>query len=167
MGQWDEFTPATINHIVCEIREGIAKPDEAKKLLKYYCYLVDNEQEIPYLLTRHFRDSFTSCLQEEKSIEAAFGLSRKNGRPKHDEEIRIKMATEVLRSRLFHKLPHQEALSVVSEKFGWGKTVIGEAWQKYKLEAFVSIRIERHVDGFPCNKGVGVKIFSGGLYCID
>lgn len=58
------------------------------------------------------------------------------------------MATEILRLRLDGTL-HQDALTTVSERFGWGETIVADAWREYQQEAIAMIRMERHLESHP------------------
>jgi len=58
------------------------------------------------------------------------------------------MAADVLRCRL-DGTAHQECLAVVSDKYGWGQTIIGEAWAAHKQDALILLRLERAADKYP------------------
>ena len=150
----EELTPSAIFSIAWDIRDGNANPADARRLLEKFCNDFDkgmfrtgmNEQD--YLL-RHIRDSFCDYLDnEKKTIEAALGLVKKKGRPKADEQVRMKMAAEVLRYRMGGG-SHQDALTEVSKTFCWGETIVGEAWAAWQFEAIIVLRCERPLDEFP------------------
>jgi len=143
--QPDELTQADIIQIAFEIREQTAEPEDAIRLLQHFCNLVDRNKTIPDPLHKHLRDSFRIYLAGEQKLESALGLKRKRARPKADPKIRTVMATELLRLRLI-KVSHQDALNEVSEKFGWGVSVIGEAWNAHKQDALICLRLERTQD---------------------
>jgi hypothetical protein len=149
----EELTHAAIWHIAWDVREGKANPVEANLLLEKFCNEFDsgmfNSGNLTqdYLL-RHLRDAFRAYLNKGKTIESALGLVKKKGRPKADEQVRMQMAAEVLRHRMAG-VSHQEALSNVSARFGWGETIIAEAWVAWQFEAIILLRIERTGDDFP------------------
>lgn len=144
--QPDELTQADIIQIAFEIREQTADPEDARRLLSQFCDFYDDRNEtIPHELIMHLRDSFRSFLAGEQKLESAFGLKRKRARPKADPKMRTLMAVELLRLRLI-KVSHQDALNEVSEKFGWGVSVIGEAWNAHKQDALICLRLERTLD---------------------
>ncbi|NIR48065.1 hypothetical protein GWO43_06445 [candidate division KSB1 bacterium] len=154
----NELSPADIFQITLDVREQAAEPDDARKLLQIFCELQelwtgngldkDNYRKFEFIL-QHFRDSFQSYLNgDRKTLEAALGLKRKKARPKADPQIRTEMAAEVLRLRL-KQISHQDALEEVSHKFGWGITVIGEAWAAHKQDALILLRLERALDSYP------------------
>lgn len=156
--QPDDLTQADVNQIAFEIREQIADPEDARRLLQQFCDLyalwggdkfeADQARQFEILL-RHLRDSFHNYLRgNRKTLEAAFGLKRGMGRPKADRETRIMLATEVLRMRLKNQ-NHQDALMEVAEKFNCSESVVGEAWAEYKQEAVISLRQERPQDAYP------------------
>lgn len=146
MGRWGELTPATIIQIAYEVREGIADPDDASRLLAYYCECIDTNAPTPPQLTQHLKDSFLEYLSGAKTIEAALGLRRKRGRPKADEETRTYMALEVLIRRM-RNISHQDALAQVAEEFSHGVTVVGESWAAYKQDAYHLMRAMKYLEG--------------------
>lgn len=149
----EELTHANIWHIAWDIREGKANPSDARRLLEKFCNEFDRGMfnsgmyTQDYLL-RHLRDAFRAYLDKEKTIEAALGLVKKTGRPKADEQVRMQMAAEVLRCRI-NGMSHQDALSEVSTNFGWGETIVAEAWAAWQPEAIYRLRNERPRDESP------------------
>lgn len=149
MGDSSELTRAMIFQIAWEVREGKAKPDEARRLLEYFCDCYDEGKEIPEYLIRHLRDAFRAYLNTRTTtIQRALGLTRKRGRPEAGEEQRTHMAAEVLRHRLKGEA-HQDALESASEVFGCGISIVGEAWAQYKQDAIAMLRLERALDSYP------------------
>ncbi len=144
----EKLTRAFINFIAWDIREGVASPEDARRLLECFCNVFDGKESFPPELLHHLRDAFRAFLDGEKTIEAALGIARKKGRPKADPEMRGQMATEILRLRL-DGTSHQEALATVSEQFGWGETIVADAWREHQLDAIVMIRLERHLETSP------------------
>lgn len=141
----EKLTSAFINFVAWDIREGVASPEDARRLLECFCNAFDDRESFPPELLHHLRDAFRAFLDGEKTIEAALGIARKKGRPKADPDIRGQMATEILRLRL-DGTSHQEALAAVSERFGWGETIVADAWREYQQEAIVMIRLERSLE---------------------
>lgn len=144
----EKLSRAAIHGIAWDIREGEASPEDARSLLECFCNAFDDKESIPPELLRHLRDAFSTFLKGEKSIEAALGIARKTGRPKADAEIRAQMAREILRLRL-GGTSHQNALAAVSERFGWGETIVAEAWKCHQQDAIALIRMERHLESYP------------------
>lgn len=149
MDDGDRLTPAAIFQIVGDVKDRKADPQDAKQLLAHFCDCYDRREPIPPELLMHLRDSFSAYLSGRQSIESALGLARRTGRPNADPEMRIAMATEVLRMRLENRTAHQEALAQVSEKFGWGITIVSEAWAAHRLDAVLMLRLERQMDSCP------------------
>ena len=155
----DDLTQADINQITIEIREQTADPNDARRLLEQFCTLYDlwgSEEFKPdqarkfEILLRHVSDSLHDYLTgNRKTLEAALGLKRKKARPKADPKIRIEMATEVLRLRLFEKNTYEEARERVSRKFGWVESIISEAWRAHKQDALICLRLERALENYP------------------
>ncbi len=136
------------SHIADDIRHGVANPEDAKRLLTAFCDLFDQRRPIPEELLEYLRDAFSSFLKGEKKIEVALGLKRRRGTPNADYQVRAKMAAEVLRKRL-KGVAHQQALEEVAESFGWGKTIIGEAWASHRSDAIALLDLERPGDEYP------------------
>lgn len=141
------LTPATLQRTVWHIRAGKADAADARRLMAHFCELWERQAPMPRILLQHLHDAFHAFLYSGKTLEAALGLSRKRGRP-HVETARMQMAAEILRIRL-SGTSHQEALAEVSEQFGCGLTVLGEAWATYKHYAIVLLRKERGLDRYP------------------
>jgi hypothetical protein len=112
------LTETQINLIAFAIRDGIAKPEDAKRLMAHFCELVERRQPLPPRLLEHFREAFRFYLDGTKKLESALGVVRKRGRPRRDEIKRAEMAAEVLRQRLTGKT-HEQALLHTVEEFGW------------------------------------------------
>lgn len=148
----EKLTRAFIDEIAWNIREGEASPDDANSLLECFCNAVDNKETIPPELLNHLRDAFRTFLSKEKSIEVALGITRKKGRPKADSEVKVQMATEILRCRL-DGTSHQDALTSVADAFGWGETIVGEAWAKWQQDAIIMLRLERSLENYPWTPG--------------
>lgn len=146
MAKWDKLTPATIFQIAWEIRDGEADPEDARRLLELFCECRDGNH--PPGLIEHLRSAFSIYLKGERTLESALGLARRKGRPKADPDMRQRMAAEILQHRLAG-MPHQECLTKVSEKFGWGETIVGEAWRDNQLDALILLRLERALDEYP------------------
>lgn len=144
----ENLTPRAIVQIAWDVIDGKADKADAENLLALFCDCVDNRQPVPRDLAVHLRDSFRRYLAGEKTIGAALGLAKKKGRPKADQELPIKMATEVLRLRM-RKTIHEGALANVAGKFECGVTAVSDAWRKHSQDAIISIRLERHLDKFP------------------
>jgi len=145
----DNLTPAAINQIAWDVVERKADPKDARLLLEHFRDCYDRWEPIPHELLMHLRDSFAAYLSGKQSIESALGLVRKTGRPTADPEMRIAMATEVLRLRLKNRTAHQEAIAQVSQSFGWGITIVSEAWAAHRQDAVQTLRLERSLDSYP------------------
>lgn len=127
---------------IFDVRDGEANPEDARRLMRYFCDVVKGRgQPVPELLD-YMRHAFETYLSGEKGIEAALGLRRKTGKPKADPETRTNMALAVLHHRL-NGMPHLEALEEVAEGFECGKTIVSDAWREYKRDAMVWLRLER------------------------
>ena len=157
--QSPEFpTSVDIFQIARNIQDGTADPEDARRLMSLFCYFVDNDlkrikqpkelfgyqpdEQIPKELLWHFSDAFKAILDEGKTPLRALGLTRKKARPKANHKIRVDMAHEILLLRLAG-LSHQDALQQAADEYGWGVTIIGEAWKQNKFEAMLKERFER------------------------
>lgn len=144
----DQLSESEIFHLSLAIRDGGAEPDDAKKLLELYA-------KSPPLngaskqLHDHFCRAFGAFLKGEKTIEVALGLKKSKGRPKANQEDRMEMAKELMRLRVVNGSSHQEALAEVSARFGWGETIISEAWLQHRFDGMALLRNERPPDVYP------------------
>ena len=136
----DELSPREINDIAWDVRDKEADPEDVKRILIYFCGLVEEGRPLPFELRKYLKDAFMSFLDDSgTSIESALGLKRgKRGRPRASEDERIAMAAEILRHRLSGS-SHEEAIFSVGDKFHKGATVLGEAWAAYKQDAIYVI----------------------------
>ena len=147
MTRWGELTPATINQIIYEIRDGEADPEDAKRLLLLFCDTAS--RDVPNQVIEFLQRAISGFLRGEKrTLDAAFGLARAEGRPKADEEIQTKMAASVLKLRI-KGVPHQESLATVGEQYSKSQSVIREAWKAKKSMALAVVAIERSLGNLP------------------
>lgn len=144
MARWGELTPATILEIAYEARQGKADPDDARRVIEMFCASADSN--FPPELIGHLQASFREYLSGGKTLEAALGLVRKKGRPDANENVRQSMAAAVLRNRL-DGMTHESSIAAVSDEFGWGESIIKEAWADNKQIALTLLRLERAEDG--------------------
>jgi hypothetical protein len=163
------LTPSQVNSMAFAVREGNANPGDARALLILFSQCVEHgliaaRNPVADRLLEHVREAFRAHLSGSQSIQSALGLVRRRGRPNAaDEHMRMQMAAAVLRHRL-SGLVHQEALATVEREFGWGQTIIGEAWVKYREAAIVLVRQERGSQGFTPDEIEHLsKIFGGGV----
>lgn len=143
------LTRAEIHQIACRIRDQTATPEDAQQLLTQFCDFWDRGATIPLELNRYLRDSFISYLEGNQNLESALGLKRKKARPRADPKLRTDMATQILKLRLMEDMSHEDAREKVSAKFGWGITIMNDAWKAHKQDALISLRLERASDGYP------------------
>jgi hypothetical protein len=146
------LTPSKLNQIAFASRDGKADPDEVREALKLFYRHAEARKPIPPRLIEFVAESFGRYLgyrdvygpdeRRAKSLDSAFGLLRKKGRPEADDELRMKMAAEVVRLRL-SGTPHQEALDRTAEDFGWERTIVGKAFRDHLASAVAMNRIER------------------------
>ena len=145
----EALSRATIHQIAWQIRDDEADPADAKKLLREVVRYLEQSDASPPELERHLRDSLARYLSGEcPSLDRAFGLTRKSGRPKADEYDRIEMAAEVLRARIAGAT-HQDALRIAGDRCHKSESVIGEAWAAHKFNGLIMLRVERDHDRYP------------------
>jgi hypothetical protein len=153
-GRREALTPSELNLMAFDVRDGKASKDDAKLLLQLFCQsiehgLISARDPVADLLLAHIREAFRAYLNGGRTIEAAFGLTRKMGRPAEaDEQMQMQMAAEVLRHRLAGG-SHQEALAEAADRFERGVTIVGEAWRRHRVAALVIVRDERDRDRYP------------------
>jgi hypothetical protein len=137
------LTDFQINQIAFAVRDGIAKPADARRLMEHFVELVDGGKPVPPRLLEHLREAFNTYLAGTKSLEQALGVARKKGRPPADEINQAEMAAEVMGRRLAG-INHQQALREAADKFGYAKSIISTAWRHYRMSALQLISGERN-----------------------
>ncbi len=155
--QSPEFpTSVDIFQIAQKIQDGTADPEEARRLMRLFCYFVDNElkrikqpkelfgyqpdEQIPKELLWHFRDVFKSIL-DGKTPEQALGIVRRKGKPT-ERDTQLAIAKEILRLRLNGK-SSTNANMMVCNKFHREKAAVGAAWKQYRFAAYLELVGER------------------------
>jgi hypothetical protein len=147
------LTLSQVNLIAFAARDGTADPEHARVLLELFCQAIERGQiaardPVAARLTEHVREAFRAHIDSNRGIEAALGLARRRGRRKEaNAGMQMLMAADVLRHRLSGK-PHQSALTATEKTFGWGQTVISNAWDRYPQIAVAILRGERGSVGF-------------------
>ena len=149
----NDLNSIEVNQIAFEIIDQTAKPEDARRLLEHFCNLYDLWGEDKFKadqarqferLLEHLRDSLGNHLKDKtKSLESVFGLVRKKGRPKADQEHLLKMALELLKLRLIKKLSHEKARLRISEKNYCSIDVVDRAWKNNQQFALELLRDER------------------------
>lgn len=136
MNHEDDLTPGVIANIAWDVSEASADPEDVKRVLAYFCSLVDEGKQLPIEMQDFLKDGFRRFLKDEAtSVDQGLGLVRsKTGRPKADEDKRRQMAAYVLRERLSGKA-HQEVLEDVAEEFGVSASTVGDAWSDHNATA--------------------------------
>lgn len=140
------LTNADIFRIAGNLRDDRASPGDARMLLEQFVHSCYTESGPSTELLIYLRDSFSDFLYGGKSLPVALHLKKIPGRPKADSAVHINMATELLRHRLENGVSHEMAVDHVVGKFGYGRTVVTDAWAAYKQNALVPLRSERPVD---------------------
>jgi hypothetical protein len=154
----EALTLENINLIAFAASEGTADAADVRQALDLFFRLVTANKAVPIRLTEYVAESFGRFLgkkyfhgpdeRKAESLDSAFGLLRKQGRPQADEQRRIAMAASVLRLRL-KKTSHQSALECAAQAHGSNTATVGEAWKVYLLSAIIVIRNERDPDVYP------------------
>lgn len=137
------LTNSDIRQIAGNLRDDRAAPDDARMLLEQFvhgCYADDGP---PSELLIYLRDAFSDFLYGGKSLQVALHLKKSRGRPKANRAMHVDMATELLHHRLEKDVSHEKAVDHVVEKFGYGRTVVTDAWGAYKNNALERLRSER------------------------
>jgi hypothetical protein len=138
--QWP--SDAEIFQVAWNARDGTATPDDAKRLLEYFCYCFDNEKPLPFYLLYHLKDAFSSYLRGDKLLEAALGLKRKRGRPNDSEARDSETAKAVLYFYLEGMSVEEAVLRVEQTKFRDDRRVWA-AWGRYKQTALELVREDK------------------------
>lgn len=146
------LTPAKINQLRFAARNGKADPADVRRALNlFYRLRVANRPILSELLdfvTESFgrylghKDFFGPAERSANSLDAAFGLLKRRGRPEADEHRLIAMAATVLRLRL-KGVTHQDALDRAAKECRSNSDTIGEAWKKHLPMAIMVVQLER------------------------
>lgn len=144
----NDLTAAGVRQIYMQVVQGTADPSDVRRVLAIFSEPDRQNGMTLHEATKFLQRRIAVFLKDGTSIESALGLTRPKGRPHGEEETRIEMAAAVL-SRRMSGMPHQEALEEVSARFGWGKTQVGEAWKLYKMDALLTVRLQRAHDKYP------------------
>lgn len=145
--------------ILSDINDQKVNPEEARLLLFQFCDLYDLKKwediiwnKFPDLeyqleqLTRHLRDSLKSYLSgEKKTLESAFGLVPRKGRPNTDLTEQTEKAYALLKLRVVDGLSHEKARNQVAGTEGkrCSFDVVNRAWRAAKGPALERLRLER------------------------
>ena len=148
----ERLSEAAILHLRLDVREGVAEPDDVKRLLRMFCRQVAKDDAVSRQTLEYLAEAFKTYLNSSKGIEAALGLKRKVGPPggkerknRHD----TMMARDLLRLRFEESMTYENAVSSVSERMAAARRKVEEAWAKHSLDAFVLMRLERMEDQCP------------------
>jgi hypothetical protein len=143
------LTPSKINQIAFAARDGTVDPDDVLAALTLFHRCAFAREQIPRRLIDYVAESFGRLLglkdyygsgeRSAKTLDAAFGLLRKRGRPGADEQTGIQIAAEVVRLRV-SGLSHQDAVADAVETFGWEKTIVEKAFRDYRMSGIVLYR---------------------------
>jgi hypothetical protein len=152
------ISPSRLTQIIFAASEGKADSADVCQVLNMFYRLANENRPIPRPLIDFVAASFGRYLgykdfhgpdeRGARSLDSAFGLLRREGRPDADEPRRIEMAAAVLRLRL-KKIPHQSALESAAKECGSNTATIGEAWRAHLMSAITVIRNQRDRDGYP------------------
>jgi hypothetical protein len=78
----EPLTESQINQIAFAVRDGTAKPQDAKRLMAHFCELVEHRKPLPPRLLEHFRATFRAYLDGTKKLEAALGVVARGDGPR-------------------------------------------------------------------------------------
>ena len=157
----EPLSTSKLTRIACAASEGKADAADVLQVLDMFYRLAVDNRPIPRPLIdfvaasfgryRRHKDFYGPDERDARSLDSAFGLLRKKGRPEADEQQRIEMAAEVVRLRL-SGTPHQEALDATAVTFGWAKTIVGKAFRDHLYSAVMANRNERPAGFTPDEK---------------
>lgn len=136
MNPEDEVSPATINNVAYDIRENRADPDDVRRVLNYFCLLVEEGEELPFELRELLKDGFRAYLDGPAiSVDQGLGLTRTGrGRRPVDEIDQSILAAEYLESRIAGASDFDAKEDVATQNV-CGKTKVGYAWKDFKGQA--------------------------------
>jgi hypothetical protein len=150
-----------VTQIAYAARDGKAEPAEVREVLALFYRHAEAKTPIPQRVVEFVAEAFGRYLglkdfygpdeRSANSLDSAFGLLRKKGRPEADEQTRRDMAVRVVELRL-SGISHQEALERAAKDFGWARTIIGKAFRDHTLSAVMMIRNARQTPFSPDEK---------------
>lgn len=148
MNPEDDVSPATINNIAWDVRDNKADPEDVRRVLAYFCLLIEEGKDLPVGLREFLKDGFRAYLDGNAiSVDQAIGLIRMTGgRPPADEVDQAILAARLLEARMAGA-NHQDALEGVAEDHGCGKTKVGDAWRDFKGQAVPMLLFLRSLSG--------------------
>jgi len=155
----DDFSnigPAWINNLRWDIEENTAQPEDVELLMRYYCHLYQSPDGIPPNILREvcrlINQVFEEYLNRKKNkqlsgvLEAAFGLTGKQGKNRKLEKRNEDIATDIARYRLSGESV-TDAVAAVCVRDDLGDSTIHEAWGKYKDTAYMRAQLEYKQSG--------------------
>jgi hypothetical protein len=155
------LTPSKLNQIAFDVRDGKADPNDVREALTLFYRHAQAKTPIPRRLVDFVAESFGRYLgykdffgadeRTAASLDSAFGLVRKIGRPEADEQKQIEIAASVVRMRL-GGISHQEAVGMVAETNNCAETVVKEAFRDHLPSALILVQTE-HPAGFTPEEG--------------
>lgn len=128
-----------------DVRAGVAEPEAARQLMKYFIDVHDANQPLPPDLYLHFRDCFLEILAEEVSTEQALGLKRRK-KPPADPQKRITIAATFL-DRLLKGDLWDAACAYAAGLHHVSKSSVEKNWKNFRLEAVAAVSSARRKRG--------------------
>jgi len=151
--KFENLGPDWINNLRCEIDENTAQREDVKLFMEYYCHMYQSSEGIPLKTLREILKLINQCFskyldrkQFDGALEAAFGLTRKQGDRKlgrRNEDI----ATDVAKYRLQGKSLTEAVAEVSDQRDDLNHSTINEAWRKFKETAYIRAQIKYGVKG--------------------
>jgi ABC-type phosphate transport system auxiliary subunit len=154
--EFENIGPGWIHNLRCDIKENTAQPDDVELLMRYYCHVYQSPDDIPpkvlHQVLQLINQVFDEYLNRKKNkqcsgaIEAAFGLTRKQG-DRNLEKRNIDIATDIAKYRLKGESVTDAVEAVSGERDELSHSTINEAWRKYKDRAYIRVQLEYKYSG--------------------
>lgn len=134
----------TIQRHLHYFQNGSLQPAEAKQMMSAFATSDINSID-PNIL--HFlQEAIKRFLEKDLALDEAFAIKRqKAGRPPKGEEKHIKIAYDLLCSRMAGS-SFQDAQISVAELHNTSSTQVAKSWKEEKLEALNMLRIKKMLD---------------------
>jgi hypothetical protein len=146
-GGEDQLSPGEQMQLLSDWQQGAAHPADVRRALTTIRNHEVAGTPLPWALQELIARSICAYVDGDSgSLNRAFGLTRRRGRPPAGEDEPVRMATSVFRERICGET-HQVALEITSEKFGCVESIVGEAWKKYRDDARAILVTEREFAG--------------------
>ncbi len=130
------------------VDNGFNNAEIAKELLEYFVYCYKNNLLIQPVVMKWIAESFEMFVSGERTIEIAFGLKKKKGRPKN---LAHTFTARKVLEYLFQGYNKEKAIQcVINDSNGKLKiSTLRDIFDKFIKEEWFLYRVEQHIKNIP------------------